>query len=394
LDRLHFGPDYLIPKPFDPRVLIWESTAVARAATESGAARIEIDLESYGDDLEKRLGKAQEVMRIVINQARRSPKRVVFPEGEHEKVLRASQTILDEGFANPVLLGDREHIKAVIREHDLHLGDLDIIDPVRSEKFERYVSELFKLRQRKGVTLTEAKSLMKERTVYGAMMVRLGDADALVAGISQHYPDTIRPALQIIQMRTGCSRVVGLFMMILKERVYFFADTTVNIDPSAEELAEIACLTAEVAQRFHIEPRVAMLSFSNFGSVRHPLVEKVRRATELVKQRDPNLIVDGEMQADTAVVSELIQEHYAFSDLKEPANVLIFPDLQSANIAYKLVQRLGGAEAIGPILVGMGKPVHVLQHGFEAKDIVNMAAIAAVDAQEAERESLEQKSTQ
>jgi malate dehydrogenase (oxaloacetate-decarboxylating)(NADP+) len=225
---------------------------------------------------------------------------------------------------------------------------------------------------------------MRNRTVYGAMMVRLGDADALVAGISQHYPDTIRPALQIIQMRPSCTRVVGLFMMILKGRVYFFADTTVNIDPTAEELAEIACLTAEVARRFHIEPRVAMLSFSNFGSVRHPLVEKVRQATELVKERDPTLVVDGEMQADTAVVSELVREHYPFSCLKTPANVLIFPDLQSANIAYKLLQRLGGAEAVGPILVGMRKPVHVLQHGFEVKDIVNMAAIAVVDAQELE----------
>jgi malate dehydrogenase (oxaloacetate-decarboxylating)(NADP+) len=227
---------------------------------------------------------------------------------------------------------------------------------------------------------------MKNRTVYGAMMVRQGDADALVAGISQHYPDTIRPALQIIQTRPNCSRVVGLFMMILKDRIYFFADTTVNIEPTAEELAEIACLTAEVARRFQIVPRVAMLSFSNFGSVRHPLVEKVRKAAELVRKREPNLMVDGEMQADTAVVPELIQEHYPFSDLKGPANVLIFPDLQSANIAYKLVQRLGGAEAIGPILVGMGKPVHVLQHGFETKDIVNMAAIAAVDAQEAARD--------
>jgi len=384
VDRLHFGPQYLIPKPFDSRVLIWESTAVAQAAIESGVARIKIDPEQYREDLEKRLGKTREVMRIMINQARRAPKRVVFPEGEHEKVLRASQTILDEGFAKPVLLGNTERIQKLIEQQEFHLGDVDIIDPLDSQRFEHYVTELFKLRERKGVTLAEARRLMRNRTVYGAMMVRLGDADALVAGISQHYPDTIRPALQIIQMRPNCSRVVGLFMMILKGRVYFFADTTVNIDPTAEELAEIACLTAEVARRFHIEPRVAMLSFSNFGSVRHPLVEKVRRATELVKERDPKLVVDGEMQADTAVVSELVREHYPFSRLKTPANVLIFPDLQSANIAYKLLQRLGGAEAVGPILVGMRKPVHVLQHGFEVKDIVNMAAIAVVDAQEAE----------
>jgi malate dehydrogenase (oxaloacetate-decarboxylating)(NADP+) len=217
------------------------------------------------------------------------------------------------------------------------------------------------------------------------MMVRMGDADALVSGISKHYPDTIRPALQIIQMREDCSRVVGLFMMVLKDKVYFFADTTVNIDPSPEELAEIACLTAEVARRFNVEPRVAMLSFSNFGSVRSPATEKVRKATELVKLREPDLMVDGEMQADTALVRELIEEHYPFSQLKMPANTLIFPDLESANIGYKLVQRLGGAEAIGPILVGMRKPVHVLQYGFETKDVVNMAAIAVVDALELER---------
>jgi len=384
VERLHFGPEYLIPKPFDPRVLIWESTAVAQAAVESGVARVKIDPEQYREDLEKRLGKTREVMRIMINRAKRSPKRVVFPEGEHEKVLRASQTILDEGFAKPVLLGNTQAIQRLIEEHDFHLREVDIIDPLESDRFEHYVSKLFKLRQRKGITRTEARRLMRNRTAFGAMMVRLGDADALVAGISQHYPDTIRPALQIIQTRSSCSRVVGSFMMIFKGRVYFFADTTVNIDPTAEELAEIACLTAEVARRFDIEPRVAMLSFSNFGSVRHPMVEKVRHATELVRKREPNLIVDGEMQADTAVVPELIREHYSFSKLEKPANVLIFPDLQSANIAYKLVQRLGGAEAVGPILVGMKKPVHVLQHGFEVKDIVNMAAIAVVDAQEAE----------
>ncbi|HRR57823.1 MAG TPA: phosphate acyltransferase, partial [Acidobacteriota bacterium] len=239
-------------------------------------------------------------------------------------------------------------------------------------------------RQRKGVTLAEAQRLMRDNpNVYGAMMVRLGDADALVAGVGQHYPDTLRPALQIIQVREDCSRVVGLFLMVFRDRLLFFADTTVNIEPSAEELADIAILTAQVARRFNVDPRVAMLSFSNFGSVRHPLTEKVRRATELVRQKAPGLAVDGEMQADTAVFYDLIREHYPFSTLTQPANILIFPDLQSANIAYKLVQRLGGAEAVGPILVGMRKPVHVLQYGFEAKDIVNMTAIAVVEAQEA-----------
>ncbi len=385
LERLQFGPQYLIPKPFDHRVLLWEATAVAEAAMRTGVARRTIDPAEYRESLERRLGKSREVMRIMINQARRDPKKVVFPEGEHEKVLRAAQTIVDESFAHPILLGREDRIRGLIAELDLHLDNVEIIDPENSPKFEDYVQELFRLRQRKGVTLVEARRLMRTRTVYGAMMVRLGDADALVCGISQHYPDTLRPALQIIQVREGCTRVVGLFLMIIKDKVFFFADTTVNIDPSAEELAEIAVLTAEVARRFNFEPRVALLSFSNFGSVRHPFAEKVRQATEIVRRRAPDLMVDGEMQADTAVVEELVHEHYPFSTLKPPANVLIFPDLQSANIAYKLLQRLGGAEAIGPILVGMKKPVHVLQHGFEIKDIVNMAAIAVVDAQDLAR---------
>ncbi len=388
IERLHFGPHYLIPKPFDYRVLISESSAVAQAAMETGVARVKIDIDEYRESLERRLGRSREVMRVVINQARREPKRVAFPEGEHEKVLRASQIILDEGFAHPVLLGRKEKVDQLVKELDLHLNGVEIVDPEASGKFEQYAQELYRLRQRRGLTLADARRMMRNKTVYGSMMVRLGDADALVCGVDQQYPDTIRPALQVIQMRPDCSRVVGLFMMVLKDRIYFFADTTVNIEPSAEELADIAILAAEVAGRFNIEPRVAMLSFSNFGSVRHALAEKVRRAADLVKSKAPDLVVDGEMQADTAVVHELITEHYGFSTLTSPANVLIFPDLQSANIAYKLVQRLGGAEAIGPILVGMNKPVHVLQYGFEAKDIVNMAAIAVVDAQELERSRL------
>jgi len=387
IERLHFGPDYLIPKPFDHRVLIVESAAVAEAAMKTGVARRTIDIDKYREALESRLGRSREVMRLMINQARRDPKRVVFPEGEHETVLRASQTIVDEKFAQPVLLGRKDRMQELILQHELRLSDIEVVDPDVSDKTEDYAQALFKLRERKGVTLTDARRMLKNKTVFGAMMVQQGDADALVCGISQHYPDTIRPALQIIQTREDCSRVVGLFMMVLKDRTYFFADTTVNIDPTASELAEIAILTAEVARRFNVDPRVAMLSFSNFGSVRHPLVDKVREATRLVKQKAPDLMIDGEMQADTAVFHDLIEKHYSFSTLTKSANVLIFPDLQSANIAYKLLQRLGGAEAIGPILVGMKKPVHVLQHGFEAKDIVNMAAIAVVDAQELGRAS-------
>ncbi|HRR26537.1 MAG TPA: NADP-dependent malic enzyme, partial [Acidobacteriota bacterium] len=384
LERLRFGPDYLIPKPFDPRVLIWESAAVAEAAMKTGVARRPIDLDRYREELEQRLSPSREVMRLMINQARRDPKKVVFPEGEHPKVLRACQAILEERIAVPILLGAEARVRELAHEYALHLDGVQIVDPQESPLAARYAQELYQLRQRKGITLAEAQRLMRDNpNVYGAMMVRLGDADALVAGVGQHYPDTLRPALQIIQVREDCSRVVGLFLMVFRDRLLFFADTTVNIEPSAEELADIAILTAQVARRFNVDPRVAMLSFSNFGSVRHPLTEKVRRATELVRQKAPGLAVDGEMQADTAVFYDLIREHYPFSTLTQPANILIFPDLQSANIAYKLVQRLGGAEAVGPILVGMRKPVHVLQYGFEAKDIVNMTAIAVVEAQEA-----------
>jgi malate dehydrogenase (oxaloacetate-decarboxylating)(NADP+) len=383
-ERLHFGPEYLIPKPFDYRVLIWEASAVAKAAMDSGVARRTIDLDAYKEQLENRLGKSREVMRVMINQAKRRPKRVVFPEGHHEKVLRAAHILVDEGIAHPVLLGREDHIQLMAKELEIDLKDVEIIQPTSSPKYQEYAYQLYQLRQRKGVTFDEALKQMQNPTAYGAMMVRLGDADALIAGVTQHYPETIRPALQIIQMKEGLSRVSGLFMMILKDKVYFFADTTVNIEPTAEELAEIALCSAEVARAFHIEPRIAMLSFSNFGSAQHPFVDKVREATRLVKQRAPDLMVDGEMQADTAVVPEMIEEHYPFSTLKGGANVLIFPELQSANVAYKLVARLGGAEAIGPILMGMRKPVHVLQRGCEVKDIVNMAAIAVVDAQEAE----------
>jgi malate dehydrogenase (oxaloacetate-decarboxylating)(NADP+) len=368
-------------------VLIWEASAVAKAAMESGVAQIEIDLDEYKERLERLLSKSREVMRIMINQAKSNPKVVVFPEGHHEKVLRASQIILDEGFAQPVLVGSETRILRSIEEHGLHLDHVTIIDPLATDKRKEYAEELFRMRRRKGVTLAEARHLLRNPTVFGAMMVRLGDADALVAGVSQHYPETIRPALQVIGKNEDVSRVAGLHMMIVKDGVYFFADTTVNIEPTAEELADIAVLSADVAHRFHIEPRIAMLSFSNFGSAKHPFVDKVRRATEIIKRRRPDLMVDGEMQADTAVSPELLAEVFPFSTLEGGANVLIFPDLQSANVAFKLVQRLGGAEAIGPILMGMKKPVHVLQHGSEVKDIVYMTAIAVVDAQEAEREA-------
>ncbi|HEX2022105.1 MAG TPA: NADP-dependent malic enzyme [Candidatus Thermoplasmatota archaeon] len=380
-DAITFGPDYVIPKPFDPRVLLHVAPAVAKAAMESGVARKTLDLDKYRDELEARLGKAREMMRIVINKARRAPKRVVFPEGADEKILRACQILHDEGIAKPILLGNPQEVQR--RKDELHLDfPADVIDPRESARRAAYAEELFRLRQRKGITRSEAETTMKrDRNAFGAMMVRAGEADALVSGLSTHYPDALRPCLQIIGLKDGVSRAVGLYMMTLRNRVLFLADATVNIDPTAEDLAEIAIQAARVARQFDVQPRVAMLSFSNFGSTRHPFAEKVAKATRIVQQRAPDLEVDGEMQADTAVVEELLRE-YPFSRLRESANVLIFPDLQSANIAYKLLQRLSDAEATGPILEGMAKPVHILQRGDDVRDVVNMAAIAVLEAQQ------------
>src|SRR5581483_1374316 len=376
-----FGPEYIIPKPFDPRVLLHVAPAVARAAMESGVARKRIDLAKYEEELEARLGKAREMMRIVINKAKRDPKRVVFPEGSDEKILRACQILHDEGVATPILLGDPLEVHRIMDEHHLDFP-ADVVDPRASAKLEGYVEELLRLRQRKGITRSEALATLKrDRNAYGSMMVRMGEADALVSGLASHYPDALRPALQILGLKKGARRAVGMYMMTLKSRVLFLADATVNIDPSAEDLAEIAMQTAKVARQFDVEPRVAMLSFSNFGSTRHPFAEKVARAVEILRQRAPDLMVDGEMQADTALVPDLLAE-YPFSKLKEPANVLIFPDLQSANIAYKLLQRLSDAEMTGPILEGVAKPVHILQRGDDVRDVVNMAAIAVVEAQQ------------
>lgn len=382
VDYFKFGSEYIIPKPFDFRVLLWEASAVAKAAIDSGVARYTIDIEEYKEKLESRLGKSREVMRVMINKAKKGPKTVVFPEGEQEKILRAAHIVNDENIAKPILLGDEKVINSKAKELGLELDGVKIIDPVKHSKFDKYVDELIKLRSRKGVTKVEATEAMKDRNAFGSMMVRMGDADALISGVSMHYPDTIKPALQIIQMKKGLSKVSGLYVVIIKDEIYFFADATVNIEPTAEDLAEIALSAAEIAKKFDIEPKIAMLSFSNFGSTKHPLAEKVKAATEIVKKKAPDLMVDGEMQADTAVAEEVIKEQYPFSSLKSKANVLIFPDLQSGNIAYKLLHKLGGAELIGPILTGMSKSVHVLQRGCEVNDIVNMTAIAVVDAQQ------------
>ncbi|MDK9718330.1 MAG: NADP-dependent malic enzyme [Trichlorobacter sp.] len=381
--KFSFGREYIIPKPFDPRVLLHVAPAIAQAAMDSGVARQPIeDMEKYIEHLESTQGTSKEIMRYIINKAKTDPKRVAFPEGDNEKMLRAAQVLVDEGIAHPILIGNSIKIRDKIDELGLNLDDVQIVDTENSKYTEPYAQELYRLRQRKGITETEARRIMrrKSRNHFGAMMVRMGDADAMLSGIDAHYPETIRPALEVIGKQPNLTSVHGMYMMVFKKGVYFMADTTVEIDPSAEELAETAILAAQNVKVFDIDPRVAMLSFSNFGSVRHPLSDKVRRAVQIVKEREPELIIDGEMQADTAVVQELL-DHFSFSKLQQTANVLIFPDLNSGNIAYKLLARLGGAEAIGPILMGMQKPVHVLQRGDDVSDIVNMAAIAVVDAQ-------------
>ena len=385
VERLQFGPEYIIPKPFDPRVLIRESSAVAKAAMESGVAQEPIDLHEYREQLEQRLGKVQGVMRGMIHKAQSAPKRIVFPEGEEPKILRAAQILIDERIAKPILLGRESVIREAMAHLHLTLDSASIVDPTDSPDLERYADGLYRLRQRKGVTRKEAGELIRDSNYFGSMMVSLGEADALVGGLTQHYPDTIRPGLEVIPVRDGLRRVCGLYLMITQRGIYFFADATVNIEPSSEDLAEIAISAAEMAERFNVKPRVAMLSFSNFGSTRHPLADKVRRAVDLVRQRAPQLIIDGEMQADTAVTPSILEHDYPFSTLQDGANVLIFPNLEAGNVAYKLLARLGGAEAIGPILMGLSKPVHVLQRGAEVNEIVNVAAIAVVDAQEAER---------
>lgn len=380
--KFSFGPDYIIPKPFDPRVLLHVAPAIAQAAMETGVARQPIqDMEKYIEQLESTQGKSKEIMRMIINKAKSDPKTIAFPEGDNEKILRAAKELVEEEIAKPILIGDRKKIELKMAELNIEL-DVPIIDPADSDLTEKYAEELYCLRQRKGLTLSESLRLLrrKSRTHFGSMMVRMGDADSLLGGIDTHYPETIRPALEVIGKQKGLSGVHGLYMMVFKKAVYFMADTTVTIDPTPEELAETAILAAEKVRMLDIEPRIAMLSFSNFGSAMHPQSTKVMKAVDIVKQRAPELIIEGEMQADTAVVSEIL-DGFTFSKLKTPANILIFPDLNSGNICYKLLQRIGGAEAIGPILMGMNKPVHVLQRGDSVNDIVNMAAIAVVDAQ-------------
>jgi len=385
LRGVKFGAEYLIPFPFDPRALLWVAPAVAWAAVASGVARDFCEMDEYRRQLEARLGRARGIMRGISNRAMRDPKRVVFPEGEEPKVVRAAAILVEEGVAHPILLGSRRRIEGIAEAANIDLDDIVIEDPATSVKRDTYADILWKRRQRKGMSLDEARRRMDNGNYFGSCMVANGDADALVSGVNLHYPETIRPALEVIGAHPKAEIVSGMYMLVFQHHVVICGDTTVNIDPSAEHLAQIGYAASRIARLVGIEPRIAMLSFSNFGSVRHPETDKVARAVTLLREKDPSLVVDGEMQADTAVSPVIMARDYPFSALTERANVLIFPNLAAGNIAYKLLEHLGGATAIGPILVGMRRPVHVLERGADVQDIVNMAAVAVVDAQERER---------
>ncbi|HLV19741.1 MAG TPA: NADP-dependent malic enzyme [Polyangiaceae bacterium] len=373
--RMRFGKNYIIPKPFDNRVLYWVAPAVARAAMESGVARETIDVEEYGERLYRTISPTRRVLWSITESAKAEPRRIVFPESEQDNVLRAAQRVLDAGIARPVLLGPPAAIKLHAEQLGLDLSGAEIVDPRRSEKLDAYVQAYWELRQRKGVTRHDAlKTLRRTRTAFGLMMVRLGDADGLVAGMQQDYPATIRPALQIVGVREGVHRAAGMYMVVTKSDVKFLADTTINISPDAETLAETAILAADLVHDLGIVPRVAMLSFSNFGDAPHPESLKVAAATAMIKQRRPDLMVDGEMQANVALDVEA-RTPYPFSALRGSANVLIFPNLDAGNAAYKLLAVTGGADVVGPIVLGMAKPVNVLQQGASVDSVVHMTAI-------------------
>ncbi len=377
----HFGRDYIIPKPFDPRVLTAVAPAVAQAAMESGVARISLDHDSYVDALRRRQGRTYEVMRVVVSRARRRMTRIAFPEGNHPRILRAAQQLVEERICIPVLLGDPEEIR--VQTEDAHLGALEgieIVNPLTSDRFATYAQHFYELRQRSGVSWAEALYRMRQRNTFAAMMLREGAVDGLVTGLTRTYPEAIRPSLEIVRTQEG-HRASGTYIVAFKDSLKLFADCTVNADPSAEELADIAISTAELARAFELAPRIAMLSYSNFGTDRVGSAAKVRKAVELVRAKRPDLEVEGEMQVDPAVVRAVREAEFPFARLTGDANVLIFPDLNSGNIGYKLLWRLGGAEVIGPVLMGMAMPVNVLQQGASVQDVVNLAAMTAVRAQ-------------
>jgi malate dehydrogenase (oxaloacetate-decarboxylating)(NADP+) len=384
--NINFGADYIIPKPLDPRLLATVAPAVAQAAIDSGVAMKPItDWEAYVNELNSRLGLDNQLMRILGSKARQDPRRIVFAEADNVKILKAAQIVIDEGIGYPILLGDETRIRTIAQDNKIDIEGLPIFDP-RSEAMEakrnEYAEVFFKKRGRKGFNYYESKKVMKDRNYFGAMMVERGDADAMISGLSKNYPDTIRPAIQIIGVEEGAQRIAGMYIMLTKKGPLFLADTTVNFNPTAEELAEITLLVAKEVRNFNIIPRIAMLSYSNFGSSNSPEAKLVAEARNLVKKAMPSLIVDGEMQASLAFNCELLKENYPFSELADKdVNTLIFPNLSAGNIAYNLLKEVGGADAIGPILLGLKKPVHILQLGSSVRSIVNMATIAVVDAQ-------------
>jgi len=379
LTSLRFGLEYLIPKPLDPRVLLYVAPAVAKAAIESGVARRELNMDEYREALDSKRGRGRRVRQTIINKARMGKAvSLVYGEGEETKVIRAAAIVQDEGIARPVLIGRPDVIREKVKELGLDFHP-QVANPADHKRLGEYVEAYYKLRQRHGITLRRAEELMQTANIFGPMMVHMGDADAFVSGLTYEYPDVIRPALQIFHTQAGVRLASGVYIVIANEKVHLFSDATVNINPSSEDLAEIAILAADFAKQLDLEPHIAMLSFSNFGSTRHPLSDKVAQAVELVRRKRPDLIVDGEVQADIAVSNEVLQQRFGFSKLHD-ANVLIFPDLEAANIAYKLLSTLGGAQTIGPILLGLGAPVHVLQTGDSVEKIVEISAVAVNDA--------------
>jgi malate dehydrogenase (oxaloacetate-decarboxylating)(NADP+) len=384
--NLVFGPNYIIPKPLDPRLLSTVAPAVAKAAMDSGVAHAPItDWDAYKVVLNNRLGLDNQLFRVIGSKARKDPRRVVFAEADNIKILKAAQVVNDENIAHPVLLGNEKRIRQLMAENSIEIDDVVIIDPKSEEMAEKrhHFGELFfQKRQRKGMNLYEAKKIMRERNYFGCMMVETGEADALISGLTRKYPDTIRPALQVIGMEEGAKRVAGMYIINTKRGPLFLADTTVNLNPTAEELADITLLVAKEVRQFNITPRIALVSYSNFGSSQTPEAQMMSQAREIVKKKDPSLTVDGEIQAAMAFNKEILKDNYPFSELiGEDVNTLIFPNLAAGNVAYNLLQEVAGFDAIGPILLGMKKPVHILQLGSTVRQIVNVVLIAVVDAQ-------------
>ena len=382
--NIKFGKEYIIPKPMDTRLLTNVSLAVAQAAIESGVARKVItDWDAYEEQLKRRLGGDDAIMRAITSKAKSDPKRVVFAEADNYKILKAAQIVKDENIAIPILLGNKETIRKIIEENALDLEGVMIMDPFEeSERMKKYAEALYIKRQRKGITSLEATKFLRDRNYFGASMVEFGEADALISGLTKNYATTIKPALQVIGIEEGVARVAGMYMMMTKKGPVFFGDTTVNVDPTVEELVDLTLLLERSVRKFNVQPRIALLSYSNFGSNEGVVPEKVRKAVKILHERYPDLMVDGEMQGNFAINNELLKENFPFSKLVgAPANTLVFPNLESGNIAYKLLQELGEAEAVGPILLGLKKPVHIVQLGSSVREIVNMVTIAVLDVQ-------------